>query len=82
MLLLAPRNAGTLDTSELERYISGHAESMGVTETPTSEQVHSIFQHLDLNCDSKVSREELAVFLKHFFQQQLKQCELTLSRMH
>lgn len=35
-------------------------------------QVHHVFKHLDLNNDNTVSKDELAVFLKHLFTEQLK----------
>ncbi|GLC36345.1 Lysophosphatidylcholine acyltransferase 2 [Pleodorina starrii] len=68
---------GTLDNEELERYIGDACTGMGLP-PPKNGQVHGIFHQLDLNNDQCISREELGVFLRHFFQQQVKFCALKL----
>ncbi|GIL65406.1 hypothetical protein Vafri_19158 [Volvox africanus] len=68
---------GTVDNQELERYIGDACEGMGLA-APMTGQVQGIFHQLDLNNDQAISREELAVFLRHFFQQQVKFCALKL----
>jgi hypothetical protein len=40
---------------------------------PSKEQIQHVFRHLDLNGDDAVNKEELAVFLRHLFKEQLKQ---------
>ncbi|EFJ44516.1 hypothetical protein VOLCADRAFT_95224 [Volvox carteri f. nagariensis] len=68
---------GSVDNYELERYIGNACAGMGLA-PPETGQIHGIFLHLDLNNDKAISREELAVFLRHFFQQQVKFCALKL----
>ncbi|PNW80277.1 hypothetical protein CHLRE_08g385100v5 [Chlamydomonas reinhardtii] len=68
---------GRLDPSELERYIGRACAKMGV-DGPAPAQVAGVFKQLDLNNDRDISREELSVFLRHFFQEQVKYCALKL----
>ncbi|KAG2426710.1 hypothetical protein HYH02_014750 [Chlamydomonas schloesseri] len=68
---------GRLDAHELERYIGRACAKMGV-DSPAPAQVAGVFNQLDLNNDHDISREELGVFLRHFFQEQVKYCALKL----
>ncbi|GFR45428.1 hypothetical protein Agub_g6807 [Astrephomene gubernaculifera] len=68
---------GTLDHKELQRYIAETCEEMGL-EAPHRSQCRGIFRQLDLNDDNAISTEELGVFLRHFFQEQVAICALKL----
>ncbi|KXZ43542.1 hypothetical protein GPECTOR_87g404 [Gonium pectorale] len=68
---------GQLDTEELEGYITQACSIWGLPQ-PQHAQVQGIFGQLDLNNDRTISRDELSVFLRHFFQEQVKCCALKL----
>uniref|UniRef100_A0A7S0YSG9 EF-hand domain-containing protein n=1 Tax=Polytomella parva TaxID=51329 RepID=A0A7S0YSG9_9CHLO len=70
---------GTIETSELERFISCLSSKMHVS-TPTSQQIQFIFSHLDLNSDNVVQKEELAIFVKHMLQERVRYCILKLDQ--
>ena len=43
-------------------------------------QVNHVFKHLDLNSDNSVSVDELAVFLRHLFSEQMKHTQEKLRK--
>ena len=53
----------------------------GVQNVPSPDQVKHVFKHLDLNSDSNVSKDELDVFLKHLFKEQLKHLDARLKKL-
>ncbi|PNH04855.1 hypothetical protein TSOC_008893 [Tetrabaena socialis] len=71
---------GRLDPVELETYIGEACKGMGL-EAPQKAQVQGVFNQMDLNDDAAISRDELAIFLRHFFQEQVKFCALKLHRL-
>ncbi|KAG2489181.1 hypothetical protein HYH03_012407 [Edaphochlamys debaryana] len=68
---------GQLDLNELESYLQGCCAGLGLAQ-PQPQQVQGVFKQLDLDNDRGISRDELAVFLRHFFQEQVKYCALKL----
>mmetsp|Transcript_26905 Transcript_26905/g.58739 ORF Transcript_26905/g.58739 Transcript_26905/m.58739 type:complete len:118 (-) Transcript_26905:709-1062(-) len=71
---------GSLEFKELNVFITAVCGQMGVNDPPNPDQVNHVFKHLDLNSDNNVSRDELAVFLQHLFNEQLKHTEEKLKR--
>eukprot|EP00798_Chlamydomonas_sp_ICE-L_P007718 gene7718-887_t len=69
-----------LDIGELHKFIMGVCGDMGVQDSPNRDQVNHVFQHLDLNSDDEVSKDELSVFLRHLFNEQLKHTEEKLKK--
>lgn len=64
---------GFLEPKELGEFLGEVSRQVEGIEPPTSSQVFHVFKHLDLNSDHSISRDEMEVFLRHSFQQQLLQ---------
>lgn len=68
----------TLTLAELQNFLGGISGTMNLP-APEPAQVQGVFRQLDLNGDRGISRDELSVFLRHLFQEQVKFCQ---SRLH
>jgi len=73
--------SGTLDSKELTAFMVQVCDDMGIQDPPTSAQAYQVFKHLDLNGDNSVTRDELTVFLRHLFTEQMHQASVQIAKM-
>ena len=65
--------SGTIELNEIEDFIKGICEDMGISQIPDTTSISSVFNELDTDHSKNISKKELAGFLRLLFEEQKKQ---------
>ncbi len=72
---LDKNGTGTLELGDLENFIAGVCREMGIDELPGKGMIQALFEELDEDQHTALSIDELARFLKIFFEEQKRHLE-------
>ena len=73
-------NSGSIELSEIDLFIKGICEDMGITQIPDKSSISSVFSELDTDKSKNISEVELGEFLRLLFEQQKKQIESIIAK--